>query len=100
MIERTWVALGALACCAACESGLSEQQCDQLLDRYVEKLVTEEHPEASLAEVVQKQKRARELARSDPRFEFDRCSETVRGSQFRCAMKAHTVNGMEQCLIL
>ena len=100
MTERTWAALGLVWCCAACEPRTSREQCDQLLDRYVEKLVTEEHPEASLGEIVQRQMQARELAHADPRFEFERCPDTVRASQFDCAMNAHTVNGIEQCLIL
>jgi hypothetical protein len=84
----------------SCESQLTANECDQLLDRYVEKLVQEEHPETSTEELARRKELARELAHADPRYEFERCPVVVRATHFRCAMQANTVDGMERCLVM
>lgn len=83
-----------------CGPKLTSSDCEQLLDRYVEKLIREEHPRTSTEVIGVRQDQARALAHADPKFEFSRCSALVDLAQFRCAMHAETVDAMERCLVL
>ena len=83
-----------------CGKPLTQSECDELLDHYTEQLVLEEHPGTASDEVVQRQAEARELARREARYEFDKCPAKVSRRQFRCAMNAKTVDAIEQCLVL
>ncbi len=89
-----------LWCAVACEPRLTAEQCEQLLDRYTEKLLLEENPRALGEEVVRRQEQARLLVRRDPAYEFTRCPSLVRPTQFRCAMRATTVDDIERCLVM
>lgn len=96
-----WITLPALALLGvACRSPLTEGECDQLLDRYTEKLMLDENPKATPATIVEKQAAARLLARQDPVFEFSACARKVGRSQFECAMQAGDVDSIERCLTL
>ena len=95
-----WHLAIALLSLLGCEPKLTDEQCEQLLDRYTEKLLREENPKAGTEEVSLRQQQARVLARRDPNYEFDRCPSLVRLAQFRCAMAAETVDDIERCLVM
>ncbi len=92
--------LGVVVFITACAAPLTDDECVQLLDHYTAKLVLDEHPDASRIFIAEKQAAAREVARRDPRYEFDACASRVRRSQFECAMRAPNVDAIEQCLTL
>ncbi len=85
---------------AGCGKRLSSAECDTLLDHYTSRLVLSENPDASPFVIAEKQHLARELAHSEPQFEFEACDEDVSRRQFECAMAAADVNSIEQCLTL
>jgi len=101
VIPPVWVLpvlVFGLAGSTACERDLSEQECQQLLDRYVELLVQSRMPDASVEAVEEMQSEARERARSAPRFK--ECSEFFSRRDFECAVKrAKSVDEMERCLL-
>ncbi len=90
----------SLCLLSSCSEPLSNDECERLLDHYTERLMRDESPDVSLSKIAEKQEQARKLAKEDPLFEFERCSDKVSRSQFDCAMAAGNVNGIEQCLML
>ena len=98
-VRVSWaLSVSALVC--GCSQPLTEGECYQLLDHYTALLVREESPESQAQEVLKKQMEARALAASDPSYEFDRCESAVSREQYACAMRAPTVDAVEQCLVL
>jgi hypothetical protein len=83
----------------ACQEPLSTLECEQLLSHYTERLVLDEKPHASPAEVAAKQLAAQRAAKERPEFEFEACSDEVSRGQFDCAMAAASVDDVERCLI-
>jgi hypothetical protein len=86
----------SLATCA-CGKPLSKAECNGLLDRYVEKLVGADRPEATPGEVFRLKSEARTRAAEDPAFA--ECSAEVSRRAFDCAMEAISADEMEQCLL-
>lgn len=84
---------------SSCAQPLVEAECDVLLDHYTERLLLEERPRISPPEIKKKQDEARRLAKSSPRFEYQRCSEVVTREEFECAMNASSVDLIERCLL-
>lgn len=84
---------------AGCSKPLSAEECDQLLDHYTERLLRESAPELTGAQVAERQRQARTLARERAEFEFDKCANRVSRSQFRCALEAGSVDQVERCLL-
>jgi hypothetical protein len=82
---------------SACGKPLSKAECNGLLDRYVEKLVGADRPEAPPGEVFRLKSEARTRAAKDPAF--GECSEQVSRRAFDCAMGAISADEMEQCLL-
>lgn len=82
---------------AACGRSPSSDECNALLDRYVEKLVGSDRPGTSAAELFELQRRTREKAATDPAFL--ECKKRVSRKQFECAMAADTLDRMEICLL-
>jgi hypothetical protein len=95
-LHRAWLVPAALLF-VACGRPLAPEECDALLDRYVEKLVGSDRPGTPAAEVLELQRRAREKARRDPAFA--ECRSAVSRAKFECAMQAPTVDRMEICLL-
>jgi hypothetical protein len=95
-VSRAWV-FGVLLLAVSCGRSLSEDECDALLDRYVEKLVGSDRPGTTAAEIIELQRSARRRAATDPAFA--KCKSAVSRKKFDCAMKAATVDRMEICLL-
>jgi len=90
------VFLGA-AGSTGCGKAPSREECDLLLEHYVELLVNSDRPGTSAAELQKLQLVAREKAKADP--EFATCTERVSRRAFDCAMSAPTADVLEQCLL-
>lgn len=100
--RRARLAQALFTCCLgfwglACQTKLSEPECDQLLDRYVELLSIADEPQLSADELTRRQREARTKAASDPRFSA--CSNEVSRRQYDCAMSAPNADRLEQCLV-
>ncbi len=89
------VILSALAL-VGCRPKASATQCEQLLDRYAELVVTEKFPDASAAQIGAERQRERDEARGDDAFK--NCSSEVSQTEFACAMRAPTTTVLEKCL--
>jgi hypothetical protein len=95
-------AIAALLACAACAAAAgckpkaSAAQCDQLLERYAQLVVTERFPDASAATIHAEQDREKREARGDDAFK--NCSSEVSQAELECAMRAPNADAFEKCL--
>jgi hypothetical protein len=89
--------LSLVFCLAACDERVSAEQCDALLDRYVELLAASDGRETSAEELLRLQREARLRASLDP--EFARCTEEVSKRELDCAMRAPSADEIERCLL-
>jgi hypothetical protein len=89
-------AVACLAAAAACKPKATPVQCDQLIERYAQLVVTERFPDASAAVVKTEQEREKSEARGDDAFK--NCSSEVSRAEFDCAMRAPTADAFEKCL--
>jgi len=80
-----------------CGKRPSHEECEALLDHYVELLVNSDRPGTNAAEKHKLQLQAREKAKEDP--EFSACSERVSRRELDCAMNAANADLLEQCLL-
>ena len=98
---RRRLASALLLTCAlfsqSCGKHPSRDECQALLDHYVELLVNSDRPGTSASELLKLQLQAREKAKQDP--EFAGCSERVSRREFDCAMNAANADVLEQCLL-
>lgn len=94
-VTLSW--LVALTLGGGCGKPLTDSECVQLLDQYVELLLESDNPGTTAQERLKLKQEARAKARRDPAFA--KCSSRVSRSQFECAMKAHNPDGLEQCLL-
>jgi len=97
-------ALCAFALCAigassisGCGKPPSAEECDALLDHYVELLVNSDRPGTNAGELHKLQVQARQKAALDP--EFSQCSSRVSRRAYDCAMSAPNADKLEQCLL-
>jgi hypothetical protein len=81
----------------ACDKPVTRDECDALLDRYVELLVKSDSREASSEEILKLQREAKLRAAQDP--EFSRCSREVSKKQLDCALRAPSADDVERCLL-
>ena len=93
---------GALLACGAgllgaCGKPPSHDECDALLDHYVELLVNSDRPGTNAGELHKLQLQARQKAVRDP--EFRDCSQRVSRRAYACAMGASNADKLEQCLL-
>jgi len=90
-----------LVSCALLSQGCGKRpthdECEALLDHYVELLVSSDRPGTNAAELHKLQLQAREKAKQDP--EFSACSERVSRRELDCAMNAANADLLEQCLL-
>lgn len=95
---RRWLLLTCVApLVLGCRARLEQNECQLLLDRYVELLLRDDRPKASAGEVLRVQQEARKKAAFDPAF--GDCQSQVSRRSFECAMAADDANRLEQCLL-
>ncbi|HEX3776261.1 MAG TPA: hypothetical protein VHV51_17435 [Polyangiaceae bacterium] len=97
--SRALLAFGActVAFVIACGKPPSRDECDALLDHYVELLVNSDRPGTNATELHKLQREARQKAESDP--EFGQCQNRVSRRAYDCAMIAPNADKLEQCLL-
>jgi hypothetical protein len=93
----TWSLLATvMASIYACHPKASATQCDQLIDRYAQLVVTEKFPDASAEQIGLERDREKREARGDDAFK--NCSSEVSQAEFACAMRALNADAFEKCL--
>lgn len=97
MLARTRLTSLCVLLCCACGKPPTSEECNALLEHYVELLVNSDRPGTSAAELQKLQSQAREKAKADA--EFRACSGRVSRRAFDCAMGAPNVDILEQCLL-
>ena len=90
------VAALALASTIGCKPKASGAQCDQLLDRYAQLVVTERFADAGPEQIKSERDREKSEARGDDAFK--NCSSEVSQAEFECAMHAPNADAVEKCL--
>jgi hypothetical protein len=92
------VSLVLLACLVGvgCKAKATAVQCDALLDRYAQFVVTEKYPDASTVQIDAERTRERTEARGDDAFK--NCSSEVSRSELECAMSAASADAVLKCL--
>ena len=90
-------AIALLLLATGCGKRLEANECQLLLDHYVELLLRDDRPKSSAGEILRVQQEARKKAERDPAFH--ECRERVSRSGFACAMDAQDANRLEQCLL-
>ncbi len=86
----------ALASTIGCKPKASGAQCDQLLDRYAQLVVTERFADAGPEQIKSERDREKSEARGDDAFK--NCSSEVSQTEFDCAMHATSADAVEKCL--
>jgi hypothetical protein len=82
---------------SACGKPPTHDECDALLDHYVELLVNSDRPGTSAADLHKLKQQARDKAKIDP--EFAECSNRVSRHALECALSAPNADLLEQCLL-
>jgi hypothetical protein len=90
------IATIAVLCAAGCKPKASATECDQLLDRYAELVVTERFADAGADQIKTEREREKSEARGDDAFK--NCSSEVSHAEFECAMRAANADALEKCL--
>lgn len=102
---RPWPALAAIVLIAALiaaavawrrRAHATREECERLLDRYVELFARQRWPEGSEAWLREQQARSREKAATEPSFLA--CPREVTRAELACAMAAPNVDELEKCL--
>lgn len=88
-------AIGALFVLSACTQKISRAECDQIVERYAELVVSERLPDADPDVVAAERERERSDAE---RAEFRSCTSQVQKSEYDCAMQAETSEAVIRCL--
>ncbi len=81
---------------AACKTKATSSQCNALLDRYAQLVVTEKYPDASAVQIDAERTRERTEARGDDAFK--NCSSEVSSVELTCAMSATSADAVLKCL--
>lgn len=87
--------LAAVGTVTSCKRKVSEQQCDELLDRFAEMVVKEHFPDAGPDVIAAEKQRERTEAKGDV---FRNCTSEVQAGEHECAMKAKSSEGLIKCL--
>ena len=101
MSEVSWCYLAALACAAVwcagdsgCRPRVSDIQCDRLVERYAQLVVSETFPDASGDRLRTEQAHEKREARADDVFK--NCSTQVSQAEFDCAMRATSAAALQE----
>ncbi len=92
MKQVVLLAFSALACFASCARRPSAEQCDAMLDRYLE-LSEEEQRPAARAEHIAHRRATLAYVSAEKR-----CSQEISNAELECAMKAPSANDWEACI--
>jgi hypothetical protein len=84
------------ATATGCKAKASASECDQLLERYAQLVVTERYPDASAAQIKTFHDQEKREALGDDAFK--NCSSEVSRTEFDCAMRAPSADTFEKCL--
>lgn len=95
-LMRPVFALILVVLVAGCHRKASEAQCDALVDHYAELAMKEQFPDAAPADIESQKKKVREESKNDD--DFKNCTSEVEATDYDCAMKAKTTEGIERCL--
>lgn len=79
-----------------CRRKISAQQCDELVDRFAQLVVTERFPDAGPDVVARERSREKQEAKATD--ELKNCASQVQASEHACAMRAETSEAMIKCL--
>jgi hypothetical protein len=84
---------------AGCRRGapVTGEECDRLLDRYVELLLRQDDPKVGAAEINRHQVETRIRATSNG--PFLRCRREVSREQMDCALAAYNPDEIERCMV-
>jgi hypothetical protein len=85
-----------VASAAGCKAKANASECDDLLERYAQLVVTERYPDASAAQIKTFHDQEKREALGDDAFK--NCSSEVSQREFGCAMNAPTADAFEKCL--
>jgi hypothetical protein len=96
MIRAALLVGAVLVALPSCKPKVTPAQCDTLVDRYAQLVVTEKLPDAGPATIKSEQERERGEARGDDAFK--NCTSEVSRAEFDCAMRAPTADALEKCL--
>ncbi len=96
LLAMAAMAAVALASSPGCKPKASGAQCDQLLDRYAELVVTERFADAGAEQIKAEREREKSEARGDDAFK--NCSSEVSRTELDCAMRATSADALEKCL--
>jgi hypothetical protein len=95
-VLSTAIAATVLAATPACKPKASSSECDALLDRYAELVVTEHFADAGSEQIRAEREREKSEARGDDAFK--NCSSEVSHAEYECAMRAASADALEKCL--
>jgi hypothetical protein len=113
MVERTlgssvvttlvaFVAFVAFGSALGCGGRASKQECEQMLDKYLDMVMAEEPELAKLPpdqkKVARDMKRA--VRKAEPSYQkvFSQCEAEITKKEYRCAMAAPNPNVWESCI--
>jgi hypothetical protein len=96
VVTGTFVAAVAVVCAAGCKPKASASECDQLLERYAQLVVTARFADAGAEQIKTEREREKSEARGDDAFK--NCSSEVSHAEFECAMSAPSADALEKCL--
>jgi len=95
-VRLAWL-VGCALLTLSCSKRPTHDECEALLNHYVELLVNSDRPGTNAAELNKLQLQARDKAKEDP--EFGECSERVSRRELECALGASNADVLEQCLL-
>jgi hypothetical protein len=90
LLVFAWLSTGS------CRPKASAAQCEKLLDRYAQLVVSEKFPDASAEQIATERERERSEARAVDALK--NCSSEVSQAEFDCAMRAASTDAIEKCL--
>jgi hypothetical protein len=88
--------VATLGSTVSCRKKVSQQQCDELLDRFSELVVKERMPDAGAEALAAERVRERSEAKGDDAFK--NCTSEVQVGEHACAMKAASSEALIKCL--
>lgn len=101
-MKRLFVPLSLAVLALACNGKATREQCDQMLDKYLDMTIAGEPGLADLAPVEARAAREikKALRKSEPSYArvAGQCESEISKREYRCAMKAQTPETWEACI--